>query len=75
MKPINAQAGIVFVRQRQKARTTAAAWIHSFMPDEPHDVSGDLNVEGKICWCEPEVEDFTDEGGGVLVIHRQQVWQ
>ncbi len=74
MKPINQQAGIVFVRQRQQARRTAAAVIHSFMADEPHDASGDVNEEGKVCWCDPVIEDFSDEGGGVLIIHQQKVW-
>lgn len=30
---------------------------------------------GQMCFCEPAVEDYTPDGGGVLVIHKQVVWQ
>mgnify|MGYP001593540156 CR=1 FL=1 len=30
---------------------------------------------GSLCFCEPWTEDYTDSGGGVLVIHRQVQWQ
>lgn len=27
------------------------------------------------CWCEPTIEDYTEQGGGTLIIHRQVCWQ
>jgi hypothetical protein len=72
---ISPHANIIFVRQRQRARQDSTAVVHSFCQSEPHDVSGALNEEGYVCWCVPEIEDFSNEGGGVLIIHKMQVWQ
>ena len=30
---------------------------------------------GALCFCEPDVEDYTSEGGGQLIVHRQVCWQ
>lgn len=30
---------------------------------------------GGLCFCEPDCEDYTLEGGGVLILHRQVRWQ
>lgn len=34
-----------------------------------------ISRQGSVCWCEPDVEDYTDNGGGLLVKHRQVMWQ
>ena len=34
-----------------------------------------LVAPGQLCFCEPDVEDYTDVGGGTLVIHKRVVWQ
>lgn len=33
-----------------------------------------VSRSGSACWCEPDVEDYTDQGGGVLIMHRQVTW-
>ena len=31
--------------------------------------------EHVLCWCAPEVNDYSEANGGVLVTHRQVTWQ
>jgi hypothetical protein len=30
-----------------------------------------VHAEEPSCWCEPELQDYTDEGGSRLYIHRR----
>lgn len=30
---------------------------------------------GQLCFCEPEIEDYSETGGGQLIFHRQVHWQ
>jgi hypothetical protein len=64
------QAQIAFSKQRRKAQECSHAIVHCYPLNEPHDISGE-----EVCWCEPDVEDFTEQGGGVLLVHHVQVWQ
>lgn len=40
--------------------------VHVFPNSEWHDT----NHRGR-CWCEPEWQDYSDEDGGICVIHNQ----
>jgi hypothetical protein len=41
--------------------------IHCY-PNFPGEPEHDLDPE---CWCDPELEDHTEEGGARLFIHRR----
>lgn len=42
--------------------------VHVYPTDRPHVTEGwPLNE----CWCEPEIQDYRDSGGGVIVCHRK----
>lgn len=43
-------------------------FIHVYPENENHVISG---WPDKLCWCEPEIEDYRDACGGVLILHRQ----
>ena len=34
-----------------------------------------LTPRGQVCFCEPMFEDYTDNGGGQLIVHQRVVWQ
>lgn len=57
-----------FTKQRKRAEQTTEV-VHLFDKSEPHAVNGDP------CWCDPGIEDFRANGGGILIVHTSPVWQ
>ena len=78
---------IVLSKLRHNARCVNKQW-HMYPPLEAklhtleisHETTN-VNMEcaitqaGVLCFCEPTIEDYTDQGGGTLVLHRQVRWQ
>lgn len=72
---------------RRKARRTSNVYHVYPIPEEKihclditkTSIGDNVNVatcpEGQLCFCEPEVEDYTGEGGGTIVVHRKVNWQ
>ena len=84
---MNQETKTVLANMRHKARTTpetvhvystAEKAIHTTaISDEStkHNSQCTLIQSGMVCFCEPEFEDYTDRGGGLLVLHRSVRWQ
>lgn len=69
MKTTDLNTQFRFVKQKARAPRSGGAVVHCCPVDEPHDVSGN-----EVCWCDPTVEDFQDDGGGIMLLHNRQVW-
>lgn len=57
--------------KESKLKAIKGEIVHIYKVSEPHVL--DLDHE---CWCGLEwIEDFTGEGGGVLIVHQKVTWQ
>ena len=84
---MNQETKTILENMRRKARRETDKPVHVFPTAEKAihtleatEATAKLNGEcsfippGQVCFCEPEFEDYTDRGGGLLVIHKQVVW-
>jgi len=78
---------MLLVRMRHNAQVSNKNW-HTYPPVEEKlhtleitqatvdkNSTVALSRAGYACWCEPDVETYSDQGGGTLIIHRQVSWQ
>jgi hypothetical protein len=73
---------------RRKAKTSQGEAVHVYPTAEKdihtllvNEASLKANFEcavsptGQVCFCEPDIEDYVEYGGGQLVIHKKVAWQ